>query len=115
MTREIGCDARPVAGRSLSDILFNGADFCLLKAVKEYSKRLACKLRCKAEVDAATTLYYAALASALVHHRKKISYFSYEKLEKSFRRLVRKRYVTSELRALFSNARTICQSRSRVK
>ena len=69
----------------------------------------------KAQGAAATTLYYGAIASALVHHRKKITQGSYQNLDESLALLGTKTWMVEELRELFSQARRICLSKRNEK
>lgn len=85
-----------------------------LEVIKEASKRLTTKSISEVELAVATTIYHAAIASCLVHHAKKITQHSYEKLDESFALLIDKRWMASELAELFSWARDICKKK-RVK
>ena len=107
-----GCDTRPLAGRSLGEVFLDPQfDVSLLEALKTCSKTLSAALDSQAESVLATTLYFAALASVLVHHDKKITQSTYEKLEESFALLTQKKWMTRELIDLFSRAQRICHSR----
>jgi hypothetical protein len=77
--------------------------------IKEASKRLTTTSVSEAELAVVTTIYHAAIASCLVHHAKKITQHSYEKLDESFALLIEKKWMASELVELFSNARGICR------
>jgi hypothetical protein len=59
----------------------------------------------------ATTIYHAAIARCLIHHDKKITKHSYEKLDESFALLIEKKWMADELAELFSQARRICRSK----
>jgi len=107
-----GCDTRPLAGRSLGEVFLDPqSDVELLEALKDCSKRLSSALDSEAESALATTLYFAALASALVYHDKKVTQSTHEKLEESFTLLAQKRWMAPEMIELFSRARRMCQSR----
>ena len=112
MMEQQGYDTQPLAGKPLRQVLSGpGSDIGLLRAIKECSKTLVCTLDSEVEMALATTIYYAALAAALVHHDKKITHNSYEKLDESFALLVEKKWMAEELAALFSQAQRICQRR----
>jgi len=112
MMGRLGCDVRPLAGKSLAEVLLNPkSDIGLLQAIKDYSKQLSCTSIREAETAVATTIYYAALASSLIYHDKKITQYSYETLDASFTALIEKKWMTPELVGLFSNARRTCQSK----
>jgi hypothetical protein len=57
------------------------------------------------------TIYYAAIASSLVHHNEKISQHSYETLGQSFMELAEKKWMALELVQLFSQANRMCQEK----
>jgi hypothetical protein len=112
MMEQQGYDTQPLAGRPLRQVLSGpGSDIGLLRALKECSKTLSCTLDSEVEMALATTIYYAALAAALVHHHEKITQSSYEKLDESFALLIGKKWMVEELVGLFSHAQRICQSR----
>jgi hypothetical protein len=112
MMEQQGYDTGPLAGRPLGQVLVSSeSDVGLLRAIKESSKTLSCTLDSEAETALATTIYYAALAGALVHHDKKITQNPYAKLDESFALLIGKKWMARELTALFSEARRICRSR----
>ena len=116
MMGRMGCDIRSLAGKSLAEVLFDPkSDVGLLQAIKDYSKRLSCTSMRAAEAAVATSIYYAALASALIYHEKKITQYGYEALDESFALLIEKRWMEPALARLFSRARTICQQRQKDK
>ena len=86
-------------------------DVALLRQVKEYGKKLSDNAEAKAESHVANTVYYAAIASALVFHDKRITKYSYKDLEKYFRRLDKEKWIQETLRGLFSRAAEYCQMR----
>jgi hypothetical protein len=109
MMGRLGCDVRSLAGRSLLEVLRNPeSDIGLLQAIKDCSKKLSFGLESKTEAALATTIYYAALASALVYHNRKITGYSYEALDQSFATFAAKSWMGPELTELFSRARSIC-------
>ena len=108
-----GCDANSLGDRSLGEVLLNPqSDIDLLQAIKECSKTLSCSLDSKTETVLARTLYFAALAGALVHHDTKITQLPYETLAESLALLTEKGWMAQELVGLLSAARRICESRS---
>jgi hypothetical protein len=110
------CDATSLAGRSLLQVLFSPeSSVNQLQVVKEASKRLTTTSVSEAERAVATTIYHAAIACCLVHHGKKITQHSYNKLDESFALLIEKKWMASELVKLFSDARRICKGKRRKK
>jgi hypothetical protein len=79
-------------------------DIALLRVIKEQSKKLSGTAKSKAEYHAANTIYYAALASALVFHDCRITKFSYKELEKYFSRISKENWIPESLRTLFKKA-----------
>jgi hypothetical protein len=109
MMARLGCDVRSLAGRSLLEVLRNPqSDLGLLQAIKDCSKKLSFSLDSKTEAALATTIYYAALASALVYHDRRITQYSYEALDQSFATFAAKKWIGLELAELFSRARSVC-------
>ena len=116
LTSSLPKDSLLLAGKSLLDVLLNPkSEAGLLQAIKDYSKNLSCSSTCEAEIAAATIIYYAALASLLIYHEKKITQYSYEALAESFALLMEKKWIAEELAELFSHARRICKSKREEK
>ena len=110
--KRLGGDIQSLAGRSLGGILLDKeSDITLLRAIKDYSKQLSFALVSEAEIAIAITIYYAALASSLVYHDKKITKYPYEALEQYFTMLMNKKWMVPELAELFSRACNICRSK----
>jgi len=109
-------DPTSLPGRSVLQVLLSPeSTFGQLEAIKAENKSQTTAPVSEAECAAATTLYYGAIASALVHHRKKITQGSYRKLDESLALLSEKTWMAEELRELFSQARRICQSKRNEK
>jgi hypothetical protein len=105
----LGCDVRTLAGKSLLQVLLSPqSDLGLLQAIKDCSKWLSTSLDSKTEAALATTIYYAALASALAYHNRKITQYSYDALERSFSIFAAKKWMSPELAGLFGGRR-FCQ------
>lgn len=112
MLGRLGCDVRSLVGRSLLDVLLSPqSDIGLLQAVKDCSKRLSISLDSKTEATLATTIYYAALASALVHHDRRMTQYSYETLGGSFATFAAQKWMVPELAELFARAGRRCQDK----
>jgi len=116
MLDQPGSDIQSLAGKSLLEVLLNPkSDAGLLQVIKDYSKSLSRSSTCEAEMAVATIIYYAALASLLIYHEKKITQYSYESLDESFALLMEKKWMAEELVELFSRARRICESKQEKK
>jgi hypothetical protein len=112
MVARLGYETRSLAGKTLVEVLLEPrTDLGLLRAIKECCKRLSSGLESEAEAAIATTLYYAAGASALVYHDKKITQHSWDALDEAYRLLMEKPWMDRELAELFSRARSFCQGR----
>ena len=112
MIGQQGYQTDSLTGRSLGDILLSHkTSISVLQAIKESAKTLSTTLDSQAETALATTLYFAALGSALVSHDQRITQSSYDKLDESFALLINKKWMAKELKELFSRAQRICRSR----
>ena len=98
-----------VGARALSQLLMNAqTDLAILRTLKDYAKALS---RCGAqgpEHTAAIVVYYAAIASALVFHGKRITRHSYETLRGAFSQLAEKNWLPREVKELFRRGREAC-------
>jgi len=102
-----------LAGRTLGEALLDPqSDLDLLGAIKEAAKTLSSTLDSRTETALAKTVYFAAIAAALVHHEAKITQHSCETLAESLAQLMEKRWMARELVELFTRARQMCASRS---
>ncbi len=101
-----------VADKSIERLVQNsGTDVAVLRRVKDHGKKLSDRAESKAQYRAANTVYYAAIASALVFHDKKITKYAHRDLDKYFRRLDKEKWIPQALRSLFSRAAEYCQMR----
>jgi hypothetical protein len=101
-----------IADKPIEKLIQNsGTDVALIRKVKDHGKKLSDRAKSKAEYHVANTVYYAAIASALVFHDKKITKYSYRDLDKYFRRLDKEKWIPEALRSLFSRAAEYCQIR----
>jgi len=102
----------PTAGRTTSDLLLDSkTDLGVIKTLKDYYKALVRRGGPEAKQAAATVIYYAAIASALVFHAHKITQHSHEKLQKAYAELEQKPWVLPELKDLFRRAKAACHQR----
>lgn len=112
VTERLGRDMRALVGKPLGEVLLDPeTDISLLRAIKDYSKELSSSFVSEAETAVAITIYYAALASSLLYHDKKITQYSYETLGQYFAALMKKKWMAPKLVELFSQAWNICQNR----
>ena len=102
----------PCVGRALGEVLTDPqTDVVALRTLKDYGKRLVSAAGSKAEKAAATAVYFAAIAGALVFHGRKTTRFSYRQLDENLAKLEGKAWLPHELSALFRKAREISRLR----
>ena len=85
-------------------------DLSILHRIRKQGKILLAQARSPIEQDAATALYYAAIASGLVFHRATISKLSNEQLSQALSTLSQETWLPSDLFKLFKKARLYCQT-----
>ena len=108
------CDKiQPFSGNSYA-ILINdpGTDVSILKRIKDNTKKQAQHADGDAAYDVSAAIYYAAIASALVYHGKRITSFSYDHLLGKYVTLVEHPWLTPEFRNLFQEAVRICTEKN---
>ena len=106
-------DLLPLSGRPLGELILSPTtDLAVLQTIKAHGKQLASRPGCsESERDCGLSLYFAAIASAVLFHSQKITTHSYENLERSFRSLSEKPWMASNLAELFAQAKTLCRER----
>jgi hypothetical protein len=101
-----------LSGETILSLLQSpSTDISLIERIKRYGKDLSSRAETKAEQEVATAIYYAAIAHALAFHDLRISRFSYKKLETSFSRLVKEKWIPKELSVLFKIAGKYCREK----
>ncbi|MBL7220650.1 MAG: hypothetical protein ISS69_11095 [Phycisphaerae bacterium] len=93
-------------------LLGSKVDLATITALKSRGKFLVRGAKTEACYDIAVAVYYAAVASALVHFDRKISKLPNEDLDKAFGALIGRVWMTEGLRDLFERARAICREES---
>ena len=97
---------------SVRDLLtYPKTDVRLLRMIRDnYKKKSKCT---DPEVEqVATTIYYAAIAYALVVHNIKITKFSLKNLQNAFSLLINTKWIPPVLSSIFVKACDYCQSNS---
>ncbi len=103
---------RPFAGCSFGALLTDPqTDLAIVEAIKELHKQQAEAMPPGPGQDVATIIYYAAIASALVHHNARITKLSQESLTRSFDELAGSNWLPADIRKLFDAAHTHCVAR----
>lgn len=107
-------DLLPEGGRSLGEALLDGkASLGSLRGIKDYGKKLGSQRGSEAQHAVAVAIYYAAIASSLLFHRRRITSYSYEALVEWFGMLADKQWMTPELAAHFAKARDLCRRKTK--
>lgn len=102
-----------LAGETISELLKNpSTDIAAIKRLKHYSKELSAQAKSTAGNDVAIAIYYASIAHALVFHDRRITRFSYERLESSFRYLVKEKWISKDLSILLKAAGRYCKKKA---
>jgi hypothetical protein len=106
-------ELRPFLGESVGMLLYDPqTDVAVLEKIKDSSKAAAEAASSEAEHDVAIAMYYGAIASALVHHQRRITSFSYESLHESFDSLLENQWLTAELAGLLREGQKVCLAES---
>jgi hypothetical protein len=94
-----------LSGERMGRLLSNAeTEIVLIQRIKEYARKLSTSAQSKAEHRVANTLYYAAIAHALVHGGQKITTHPDRDLMKSFARLSAEKWMPASLACLFRKA-----------
>lgn len=112
--RRLYVEMPPLVGRPLGNLLLS-PDTRLedLIAIKEHAKKMMSTADTDAKYEARAVIYYAAIASALAFHDRKITTHSNEELENSLSALVERDWIKADLSQLLKKAQEICRSRGR--
>jgi len=103
------CESSPA--RLVSELLIcSDADLAALTALKNHMKRRSEGEPAGPGRAAATAIYYAAIAAALVAHGEKITKHGYQDLARYFDVLVTEPWMTADLKTLLEKARDTCQT-----
>lgn len=103
---------KPFTGCSVKDLLTDSeTDPLVAEAIKDIHKKQAESAPSECAREVATAIYYAAIASALVHQDTRITKFSYRDLGEAFARLRESTWLPSGLKDLIDEAHKICIQR----
>ena len=96
---------------SLRELLFHpDTAISALHRTRKHGKILLRQARSPIQQDVATTLYYAAIASALVFHNERISRLSKDKLRQTLSTLSQATWLPSDLATLLKKALMCCRA-----
>ena len=91
----------------MAQALLGGADAAILRLLKDHEKAIASHSSSNISRTVAATLYYAAIAAALLSSGEKITEHSYGNLEQYFAALAAKPWLPADLRMAFAKARQV--------
>lgn len=101
-------------GRSLRELLLDPqSDTTILQAIKDHTKRLSATVTSGSQTLMTTTIYYAAIAAALVHHGERITKYSWENLAERFSLLAQRTWIDDDIKGLFARAAEGCRQRGK--
>jgi hypothetical protein len=101
-----------LAGEPIGKLLLDpGTDITIIKMIKDYCRKLSKCAKSEAEHHTANTIYYAAIAHALIFHNLKITRYTYKKLHESFYYLSKENWIPKWLLDLFIRASEYCKVR----
>ena len=106
--RELAPQSRRSLGEALAD---PKTDLCTILRIKDYAKQTATQDYPKAQRRVSVTLYYAAIASALLFHDRKITTYSYDAVAIAIAKLLDKPWIPPVLAGRLQAARKICLDR----
>ena len=104
----------PLQGRALGEVILDEeTELEVLVEIKEYGKALSTATESDIERDVGLTIYYAAIASAMLFRRKTITSYSFGALADAFGTLVdkHKRWMNPKLDRHFRKARRACRKK----
>lgn len=111
MRRWVGDLGRRSERLRLGDILTDPrSDLAAMRNIRRRAKREVGAALPEAKHAVAVTVYFAAIANALLYHGTKISTYSYEALEQSFAKLLDRPWMPARLVRLFRDAEKLCRS-----
>ncbi|MBN1359883.1 MAG: hypothetical protein JW993_04795 [Sedimentisphaerales bacterium] len=105
---------RSEAKRTLREVLLDRrSGLNMVSDVRRHAKQQTTRTDDEVKHAVMTTIYFAAIASALVFHGRRISTYSPESLRCSFAKLCRKTWMPAELVELFEKADEACRGEVR--
>jgi len=84
-----------------------------LEKLKEFGRKLFSEGMTPPQRDVGLTIYYGAIANALVHHDLRITRLSFQELRQSLAALVDKEWMPTDFKSLFREAYQTCESLER--
>lgn len=98
-----------VLGPSLGELLIAPeTDPTMLRQAKDYAALLSNSAPSRDHKQVANVIYYAAIASALLHHGHILTGYSHRELYQAYSTLAQVPWITPELSELFTEAVRVC-------
>jgi hypothetical protein len=102
----------PLQGRALVEVLLDKeTELDILGEIKEYGKAISTATDSEADREVGLTIYYAAIASAILFGNQRITSYSFSALANAFGTLVDKRWMNPKLARHFAKARKTCRKK----
>ncbi|MFC1762653.1 hypothetical protein ACFL6U_11305 [Planctomycetota bacterium] len=102
-----------LSGDSVGELLQDPeTDLSFVRTIKDHGRRVSSSTASEVEHEVGNTVYFAAIASALIFHSVRISRLSYVDLKKSFHRLTSEDWIPQWLIELFGQACDISTKKS---
>jgi len=102
----------PGGGQSIGQLLLDAeTSLETFKAIKSYGKQLARREGCDSDHAVAVAIYYAAIASAMIFHDKRISRHSWGYLRDSFLDISERPWMPTNLARHFTKACKQCKNK----
>jgi hypothetical protein len=103
-----------LAGQSINSLLMDSdTDLAKIEMIKAYAKICSRQSKSEVEYQTANALYYAALSHALIHHKTKMTKFSYSDLGNSFNILRKTKWLGIDYIYLFERAYNYCLAKQK--
>ncbi|MHC4117918.1 MAG: hypothetical protein ACYSWO_10470 [Planctomycetota bacterium] len=110
--RGLSRSVRSIAGAPLVELLIGSdTNISAIEAIKEYAKQSGKAAKSDDQTDVFLSVYYAAIASGLLFHGRKITEHSYKHLAEAFGALTEKDWIQEELSDLMTRARQHCNKK----
>lgn len=101
-----------LAGEPIGKLLQDPkTDIAIIRMIKDYGRKLSTHANSEDEHHASNTIYYAAIAHALVYYDLRITKFSYKDLQHSFCHLSQEKWIPEGLLGLFTKASKCCEAK----
>ena len=102
-----------VAGETLDTMLQDKhIGLGAIRKIRDYAKKMGKISNAKSNHDVALVVYYAAIAHGLIHHKQKITTFSYPELQNSYAQLIAQDWIPQNLTPLFMAALKYCKEKT---